>query len=131
MDLGIRGRRAIVCASSRGLGRACAEALAREGVHLTLNAREVGALEAAADAMRSAHHVEVGSIAGTLPYGVGRLLTTFEGDNDGTVAVSETRLDVAKDHLCMNVTHNTMLVSSNVADQVAAFLKRGEFLRDL
>jgi 3-oxoacyl-[acyl-carrier protein] reductase len=66
MDLGIRGRRAIVCASSRGLGRACAEALAREGVHLTLNAREVGALEAAADAMRSAHHVEVGSIAGDI-----------------------------------------------------------------
>jgi 3-oxoacyl-[acyl-carrier protein] reductase len=42
MDLGIRGRRAIVCASSRGLGRACAEALAREGVHATLNERGFG-----------------------------------------------------------------------------------------
>ena len=36
MDLGIKGRRAIVCASSKGLGRACAIALANEGVHVTL-----------------------------------------------------------------------------------------------
>ena len=39
MDLGIAGRRAIVCASSKGLGRACAEALAREGVAVTINGR--------------------------------------------------------------------------------------------
>ena len=44
MDLGIAGRTAIVCASSRGLGRACAEALAREGVHVTLNGRDAEAL---------------------------------------------------------------------------------------
>ena len=45
MDLGIRGKRAIVCASSRGLGRACAESLAREGVHVTLNGRDAAALD--------------------------------------------------------------------------------------
>ena len=39
MDLGLQGRSAIVCASSRGFGRACAEALAAEGVALVLNAR--------------------------------------------------------------------------------------------
>jgi len=39
MDLGIAGRRAIVCASSRGLGRACAEALAWAGCHVTINGR--------------------------------------------------------------------------------------------
>ena len=39
MDLGIKGRRAIVCASSKGLGRACAIALANEGVHVTVAAR--------------------------------------------------------------------------------------------
>jgi 3-oxoacyl-[acyl-carrier protein] reductase len=39
MDLGIAGRRAIVCASSRGLGRACAEALAQAGCHVTINGR--------------------------------------------------------------------------------------------
>jgi 3-oxoacyl-[acyl-carrier protein] reductase len=54
MDLGIAGRSAIVCASSRGLGRACAEALAREGVHVTLNGRHEESLAAAADAIRTA-----------------------------------------------------------------------------
>jgi len=39
MDLGIRGRKAIVCAASKGLGRGCAEALAAAGVDLVLNAR--------------------------------------------------------------------------------------------
>ena len=46
MDLGIAGRRAIVCASSRGLGRACAEALVAEGVHIVINGRDERALEA-------------------------------------------------------------------------------------
>lgn len=66
MDLGIRGRRAIVCASSRGLGRACAEALAREGVHVTLNARQPGPLKQASEAIASTHGVEVGSVAGDI-----------------------------------------------------------------
>ncbi len=66
MDLGIRGRRAILCASSRGLGRACAESLAREGVHVTLNGRDPGSLEEAASAIASAHGVEVASVAGDI-----------------------------------------------------------------
>ena len=44
MDLGSRGRRAIVGASSRGLGSACADALAREGVDVTINGRDAEAL---------------------------------------------------------------------------------------
>ena len=59
MDLGISGRRALVCASSKGLGRGCAEALAAEGVDLVLNARGTEALEATADAIRAAHGVDV------------------------------------------------------------------------
>ncbi len=66
MDLGIANRRAIVCASSRGLGRACAEALAREGVHVTLNGRDAERLEATADALRAAHAVTVQSVAGDI-----------------------------------------------------------------
>jgi 3-oxoacyl-[acyl-carrier protein] reductase len=46
MDLGIQGKRALVCAASRGLGRACALALAREGVHVTIVARGREALDA-------------------------------------------------------------------------------------
>src|SRR6478752_1916060 len=55
MDLGIKGRRAIVCASSKGLGRACAIALADAGVHVTLTARGAEALKQTADDIRKAH----------------------------------------------------------------------------
>jgi 3-oxoacyl-[acyl-carrier protein] reductase len=47
MDLGLKGRKAIVCASSRGLGKACALALAREGVSVVINGRDPDALHAA------------------------------------------------------------------------------------
>lgn len=73
---------------------------------------------------------DVGVIAGTSPYGFGRLVTTFDGANDGSVAVSETQLDGAKDHICLDVSHKSMLISTEVVDQAAAFFKRGEFLRD-
>ncbi|MGB0660098.1 MAG: SDR family oxidoreductase [Mangrovicoccus sp.] len=62
MDLGIKGRRALVTASSKGLGRGCAEALAQAGVDLVLNARGVEALEATAEDLRS-HGVTVTTIA--------------------------------------------------------------------
>ncbi len=52
MDLGIAGRHALVCASSKGLGRGCAFALAREGVTLTIVARAPAALEATAQELR-------------------------------------------------------------------------------
>ena len=45
MDLGLKGRTAIVSAASKGLGRACAMSLAGEGVNLVLNARSADALE--------------------------------------------------------------------------------------
>jgi pimeloyl-ACP methyl ester carboxylesterase len=73
---------------------------------------------------------EVGAIAGTVPMGLGRLVTSFAEDNDGTVAVSETRLPGLKDHLCLPVSHTGLLLSRKVTDQAAAFLQRGEFLRD-
>ena len=50
MDLGIRGRRAVVCAGSKGLGRGCAEALAQAGCEIVLNGRGAGALAAGAAA---------------------------------------------------------------------------------
>ena len=66
MDLGIQGRKAIVCASSRGLGRACAEALAREGVDVTLNGRNAELLKEAVDAIASTHGVSVSGIPGDI-----------------------------------------------------------------
>jgi 3-oxoacyl-[acyl-carrier protein] reductase len=66
MDLGIAGRSAIVCASSSGLGFACADALGREGVHLVINARGPERLEAAADGLRARHGVDVAFVAGDI-----------------------------------------------------------------
>ena len=74
---------------------------------------------------------DIGVIAGTVPVGLGRLATSFDEESDGTVAVSETRLPGVKDHLCMAVNHTGLAISKDVTDQVAAFLKRGEFLREL
>jgi 3-oxoacyl-[acyl-carrier protein] reductase len=48
MDLGITGRKAVVCASSKGLGLACATALAREGAQVWINGRDAGRLDEAA-----------------------------------------------------------------------------------
>ena len=72
MDLGISGKRALVCAASRGLGRGCAEALAEAGVSLTINARGAEALEATAQAIRDAHGVEVTAVAADITTDEGR-----------------------------------------------------------
>ncbi len=53
MDLGIKGRKAIVCASSRGLGKACAFSLAREGCDVVVNGRDAETLAATAEEIRS------------------------------------------------------------------------------
>ncbi len=63
MDLGIKGRTALVCAASKGLGRACAMALAREGVAVTIVARTPGPLEETAKAIRAATGVPVATVA--------------------------------------------------------------------
>ena len=83
MDLGIAGKRALICASSKGLGRGCAEALAAEGVHLVLNARTEGPLEETAAAIRAAHGVNVVTVAAdiTTPAGQAAVLAAA-GDVD-------------------------------------------------
>ncbi|WP_224823413.1 SDR family oxidoreductase [Cognatishimia sp. MH4019] len=63
MDLGLKGKRALVCASSKGLGLGCARALAEAGVALVMNARGAEALEAAAADIRSDFGVDVTTVA--------------------------------------------------------------------
>ncbi len=64
MDLGIKGRHALVCGASKGLGRACAEALLREGVNVTIVARDATVLEATLAEMRSLAEQASGSVQG-------------------------------------------------------------------
>ena len=80
MDLGISGKRALVCAASKGLGFGCADALAQAGVHLVINARGSEALEDAAARLRG-HGVEVTAVAAdvTTPEGQAMVLDAAQG----------------------------------------------------
>jgi len=72
MDLGLNGKRALVCAASKGLGLGCARALAEAGVDLVINARGADALEAAAVAIRADFGVEVVAVAADITTEAGR-----------------------------------------------------------
>lgn len=63
MDLGISGRKAIICASSKGLGRACAQALAEAGCEVIVNGRDAAALEETAAAIRGSTGADVIAVA--------------------------------------------------------------------
>ncbi|WP_019531612.1 SDR family oxidoreductase [Dasania marina] len=84
MDLGIKGKRALVCASSKGLGRGCAEALAAEGVNLIINGRTSETLEATAAHIRQHYGVDVIAIAADI--------TTVEGRT--AVLAAATDIDI-------------------------------------
>ena len=72
MDLGLKGKTALVCAASKGLGKGCAMALAAEGVNLTITARGKEALEATAEEIRKAYGVKVIAVAGDITTPEGR-----------------------------------------------------------
>lgn len=72
MNLGIKGRHALVCGGSKGLGHAAAEALAREGVNLTLTARSADLLNDVAAQLRTEHGVAVGTVAADMTDPAGR-----------------------------------------------------------
>ncbi|MBI1418472.1 MAG: SDR family oxidoreductase [Limimaricola sp.] len=76
MDLGIRGKRALVCGGSKGLGRGCAEALAAAGVDIVLNARGADVLERAGAQIIARHGVTVITLAAdiTTPEGQAEVL---------------------------------------------------------
>lgn len=69
----------------------------------------------------------LGIIAGTNPIGVGQILAQFEEDSDGTVAVSETRLPGATEHIALPVSHLGLLMSARVARETGMFLQEGRF----
>ena len=72
---------------------------------------------------------EIGVIAGSVSLGLGRLVTSIPGENDGVVRVAETRLPGIADHLVLRVSHSGIIFSTAVARQVCAFLRSGRFDR--
>jgi pimeloyl-ACP methyl ester carboxylesterase len=70
---------------------------------------------------------DLGIIAGTRRAGLGQFVAGFDEPNDGTVAVRETRLPGATDHITLPVSHMGMLLSARVARETGEFLTRGHF----
>ena len=69
----------------------------------------------------------LGVIAGTTALGLGQLFAQFHEDNDGTIAVSETRLPGLTDHIALPTSHMGMLLSAAVARETGTFLSQGRF----
>jgi len=70
---------------------------------------------------------ELGIVAGTRRVGLGQFFTQLDGDNDGTVSVSEARLPGAKDFLTQPVSHMGLVLSAKVAREAGVFLRDGRF----
>jgi pimeloyl-ACP methyl ester carboxylesterase len=70
---------------------------------------------------------DLGIIAGCVPFGFGRLLGWLPEPHDGTVAVDETRLAGATDHVVVGASHMTLVLSKRVADETVRFLRTGRF----
>ncbi len=73
---------------------------------------------------------ELGVIAGSRPWGLGRLVLRLPGTNDGVVRLEETEVAGMRDRIVLPVSHSGMLASARVAREVAAFLGRGAFRRE-
>ena len=84
MDLGIAGRKAIVCASSRGLGRACAEALAQAGCEVVINGLDATRLETTATEIRKATGLTQAKFAALIDVHLGTLRNWEQGRRDPT-----------------------------------------------
>jgi pimeloyl-ACP methyl ester carboxylesterase len=119
----------VVCLGSPFAGSRTAARVARLPGGARLIGRSLGDLLARGgfDAWHSPH--DIGIIAGRVPFGVGRLLGRFGEPSDGTVAIAETRLEGASDHIVLRVAHMSLLWSGAVARQVEHFLRTGRFER--
>ena len=87
MDMGLTGKRALVCASSKGLGLGCARALAAEGVDVVMNARGQDALDAAAETIRAEFGVDVTTVAADITTEAGQA-AVLEAAGDPDILVT-------------------------------------------
>ena len=117
----------IVCLGSPLNGTVAGRALENNVLGAALVGRSIAELNAKAGLQFAPAEKEIGCVAGNGGFGAGRVIADFDGPNDGTVAVNETRLDGITDHVVLPVTHTTMLFDAAVARQAVAFLRGGRF----
>lgn len=119
--------RRMVCLGSPLCGSAAATGLARLPLAAASLGRSAGLLQHGCGRWTGA--AELAVIAGRTPVGLGQLFGRFKGENDGTVAVDETRLDGLADHTVIAASHTGLLFSAEAASQAVAFLRSGQFQR--
>jgi len=131
MDLGIKGRKAIVCAASKGLGKGCAMALAQEGVELVINARTQSELEATAEEIRKKTGVKVTAVAVDVTTEAGRnqvLAACPEPDiivnNAGGPPPGDFR-DWTREHWIKAIDANMLTPIEFIKASVDGMMKRG------
>ena len=118
----------VVLLGSPLLGCRTAARLGRLGLARPLLGRAVCEQLLAPQPRRWTSERELGVISGSLPLGLGRLVTLrFGEENDGTIAVCETRIPGAKDYLTLPVSHLGLLLSSRVAHETGRFFQHGHF----
>jgi pimeloyl-ACP methyl ester carboxylesterase len=103
--------------------------VARKAARLPGGGRLLGAVQEILDSGFPSLAVgcEIGMIAGSRAAGLGLLLGGPGGPGDGTVAVTETRAEILRDHLVLPVTHTGMLFSRQVVNRTVRFLRTGSF----
>lgn len=117
----------MVCLGSSLRGSAAASALAqRGGWHAAWLGRSATLLRDGCLPWHGA--TQVGMIAGRRARGLGQYFGGFPGDNDGTVAVDETRLDGLADHVVVDASHSGLLFSEQAAALTVVFLRDGRFV---
>jgi 3-oxoacyl-[acyl-carrier protein] reductase len=134
MDLGLKGKTAIVCASSRGLGKACALSLAREGAVVVINGRDAEVLEATRDEIVKATGSSVTAIAADVGTHEGQdalLAACPEPDilvnNNGGPPIKDFR-ELDRDALLKGVVQN-MVTPIELIQRVVPAMQRKEFGR--
>lgn len=119
----------IVCLGSPLNGSAAGARLGRLPGGRRVAGRSIGDLNARRGLPPWRGPGQLGIVAGNLGVGAGRALGALAVPNDGTVAVAETRLEGATDHIVLPVSHTSMMFSRRVAEQAIAFLREGRFDR--
>lgn len=124
---GVRGlpKGRIVCIGAPLRGSAVARSLASVPGGRLLLGQSAPPLLSGIEAWRSAR--PVGVIAGRLPYGLGVTIGPLSSPHDGTVSVAETQLKGIADHVVVNASHTGLLLSGEVADLTADFLRDARF----
>jgi len=118
----------VVCLGSPLTGSRIASRVGQTNLGRKIVGRSLGEHVARGGLNRWDQAIELGIIAGTRNFGIGRVVGTLPDQSDGTVAVEETRLPGAKAHMTVAATHTQLLFDRDVARQTIHFLRYGEFL---